>query len=564
MNTLPLTRLSSYSYFFLLAVSFLIVGFGQPAWSNEAAFLTCICGLGLFFRAVIDEKSRKKKFFVALFWFSAVQLIQLSWLISHPYGYIYGLYLMLAAGMGIQFGIIAALLDRNVLTSWRSCLGLAGLFTLFEWFRLFILCGFSFNPLGLAMTSSLWGLQGASLFGVYGLSFWLLIVNLAFLKALVSPTFKIKGYAIALWLILAAMPLTFGAIHLRFHRKAMLQESALPTKQLQTLLVQTAFPVEESISFPSLKAATAYVMEEWKEILKTVAPYYGKPVDLIALPEYVVPFGTYVALYPYDNVRRQFINLFGKEALAAMPALAPPLAIEVNGVWQVTNAYYCQALANLFNSDLVAGLQDDQFMGEEESRSYSAAFYFWSGGESGLRYEKRVLLPMAEYIPFEFCKDIAKTYGIGGSFTCGTEAKVFPGGKVPFGMSICYEETYGDIMREARVKGAELLINLSSDVWYPDSKLPQQHFDHALLRTVESGIPLVRACNTGVTAAIDSLGQVTASLGSHAEWERKALYATVPLYHYRTLYSRFGDAPIILISIVFVLVAFWNQRLKRI
>jgi apolipoprotein N-acyltransferase len=197
-----------------------------------------------------------------------------------------------------------------------------------------------------------------------------------------------------------------------------------------------------------------------------------------------------------------------------LPELKAPLALEISTkegkVWQVTNGYFCQALANIFNADLVTGLQDDQWVKDDEMRSFSSGIYFFPGGEVGLRYEKQVLLPMAEYIPFDFCKEYAKEYGISSSFCKGLEAKVFPGCKAPFGLCICYEETYGHLMRENRVKGAEVLINLTSDVWYPNSSLPKRHFDHARLRSVEMGIPLLRACNTGITAAINSVGKLLA------------------------------------------------------
>jgi apolipoprotein N-acyltransferase len=72
---------------------------------------------------------------------------------------------------------------------------------------------------------------------------------------------------------------------------------------------------------------------------------------------------------------------------------------------------------------------------------------------------------MAEYIPFSFCKEIAAEYGIQGSFTEGKEATIVQGCNGPFSLSICYEETFGNLMREGRQNGSEMLVNLTSD--YP-------------------------------------------------------------------------------------------------
>ena len=183
------------------------------------------------------------------------------------------------------------------------------------------------------------------------------------------------------------------------------------------------------------------------------------------------------------------------------------------------------------------------------------------GGEIG-RYEKRVLLPMGEYIPFSFLKDLCARYGVKGSFTQGKEAKVEQTLAGLVAPSICYEETFGGVMREGKLKGAEMLVNLTNDAWYPHSTLSLQHLEHARLRTVEMGVPLVRACNTGITCAIDSFGQTVDILHDHGEVEDVAdsLYVEVPKYHYWTLYSLWGDHFILAVSMVGILFALPRKK----
>jgi apolipoprotein N-acyltransferase len=211
------------------------------------------------------------------------------------------------------------------------------------------------------------------------------------------------------------------------------------------------------------------------------------------------------------------------------------------------------------NTAVVAGMED-AVQQDHLKEIYSAALYvppFTPSHEYPLqRYSKQVLVPMAEYIPTSFCKQLAGLYGIAGSFTCGTGPVVFNHQLLPFGLSICYEETFGNLTRMNREAGAKLLINLTSDVWFPGSKLPKQHLDHAKLRTVENGIPLIRACNTGITCALDSLGKVTHALDiqnleSH-EWTAAGLVVSVPTYTYQTLYSKFGDIPLIIVCAIFI------------
>ena len=242
----------------------------------------------------------------------------------------------------------------------------------------------------------------------------------------------------------------------------------------------------------------------------------------------------------------------------------------------VNNAYWVQGLANYFQTGMLVGLEDAEDIALQERQYYSAALLFppqslddeKSTFDFPARYEKRILVPMGEYIPFAFCRELAARYGVAGSFTSGSEAKVMSYKGILFSPSICYEETFGDVIREGRQKGSQLLVNLTSDVWYPNSRLPRQHFDHARLRTVENGVPLIRACNTGVTGAIDSLGKVVAVLGGEepeaVEWVPDALLTEVPAYTYSTLYSRVGDKLIIGISFFAILFSLGSIRLEGI
>jgi apolipoprotein N-acyltransferase len=274
-------------------------------------------------------------------------------------------------------------------------------------------------------------------------------------------------------------------------------------------------------------------------------------IDLIVLPENLVPYGAYHHVFPIEEIQNVFQELFG-DVSEAFPTQDSPyidlLWVDQGAQWFVSNAYVAQTLADFFQAHVVIGLEDSLYVNQQKGKSYSSAFHFIPGSNQlPKRYDKRVLVPMGEYLPFAWCQQLAARYGIGGSFTPGQCAKVFDG-PIPFGASICYEEMYGDLMRENRVQGAELLVNLTNDGWYPESALPKQHFDHARLRTVENGIPLARACNTGITGAIDSLGRIVGVLGKDDVCNQQvadSIRLDIPLYHYQTLYSRYGDLPVI-------------------
>lgn len=546
-----MNHLKTWQKNFLLIFSFLIVAFGQPVWSGWVGLVAAVGGFACFWRVLLDVSNAKERFCMAMGWYAGVQVVQLSWFLSHPYFYIYGVTLLCAWLMGAQWGLLAIWIKPQTFRKLSSLFALAGLWTILEWSRLFWLTGLPFNSVGLTLTTHIYPLQFASWGGVFGLSFWVILTNLLLLRAWIQPKVWMKW---AIFSLIACVPYVFGFVHFHLHEK-FFEDS----RKLKVVLVQPALPIEENMGFQTAEEMRQFVLDEWRHVLATLKKQVGKKIDLIVFPEYLVPYGTYHHFFPAEDVHRLFQELFGdiSQVLPGQESSYIDLFwVDQKKQWLVSNAYLAQLVANFFGSHVMIGLEDSTYIDQRKKESYSSAFHFIPGsGQLPKRYEKRVLVPMGEYIPFAWCRKLASRYGVAGSFTCGTSAKVFDG-PVPFGTSICYEEMYGDLMRENRLEGAELLVNLTNDGWYPGSRLPKQHFDHARIRTVENGIPLVRACNTGVTAAIDSLGRVVGVLGeNHMESQELAdsILLDVPIYHYQTFYSRYGDKLILGLSCLFLL-----------
>ncbi len=473
----------------------------------------------------------------ATLWFASVQFVQLSWVLSHPYYYIYPVLIIYGLLAGLQFGAASLLISEPRLRHFWFGTVLAATWTLMEWGRLFVFTGFSWNPVGLLLTGALYPLQTASLAGVYGLTFLVILTNALFLQVLLLRK------KVALWAGLAMLPYLFGFAHVFYH-----SDRLATAPKLKTLLVQTSFPSEETLHFSTPQHAIGHALQEWQEIYDLLKPYLGQPLELIVLPEVVIPWAAYWPVYHHEAARAGWTELFGSERPLADPAKGAAMQTDVAGrpTWMVTNAYLAQAIASLFQADLIIGLGDEEEVLPGQRESYNSAFVFSPKISWQPRYDKRLPVPLGEYLPFEWCRGLACRYGVCGSLTPGQTAKVIKGAKTSFGLSICYEETCGNLMRENRLAGAKLLVNLTNDGWFPNSRLPQQHFDHSRLRTVETGVPLVRACNTGVTAACDSLGRVIGSLSE--ESGRGTLLIDVPLYSYATLYTIWGDLFIVSLS----------------
>ncbi len=539
--------------FLLCGISWLIVAFGQPAWSSSLSIGASLGGYALFWLLLLDIPQKKTRFYLGTAWFMAVQLLQLSWGLSHPFYYIIAPYLLYALLIGLQFGFVCLFIEKKLFSSWKGMLGVSSLWVFMEWSRLFFFSGFAFNPVGLALAGSTITLQMASLAGIYGLSFWVILTNL------LTVRLRLEGFKIS-WLAVFAVPFLFGSLQLAF-------EKSTPEAEFRAILVQTAFPVEEGLCFTSHNELVRHVTDEWKKILTFTKPHIEQNAHLLALPEFVVPFGAYSFVYSYEEARQAFVEIFGSEKALLLPELKLPLAVQDGGKWKVNNAFWAQSLANVFNTSVAAGMEDAEDV-EGQRRYYSAGLLFHphSKAYNVKRYAKRILVPMGEYIPFRFCRELAANYGVMGSFTPGEKAEVWDCQNFSLGVSICYEEMFSEMTRENRVKGAQILLNLTSDAWFPHSKLIRQHFEHARLRTVENGIPLIRACNTGITGCIDSHGRDVALFGDN-DREREdlsgALFVQVPLQSYDTLYSRAGDHLILGIALLCALLWAFTFRFKN-
>lgn len=113
-------------------------------------------------------------------------------------------------------------------------------------------------------------------------------------------------------------------------------------------------------------------------------------------------------------------------------------------------------------------------------------------------------------------------------------------------LNICYEDAFGaELARWAR--GSTLLVNVTNDAWYGRSIGPWQHAQIAAMRAKETGRPMLRATNTGVTGVIDADGTPRV----HLPWFRRGLLETqVTGRTGDTPFMRFGDAIAVAVAVV--------------
>lgn len=542
----PLFKTDISESFALFILSFVVVSFGQPAMVPYLGMIASVCGFAFFWKALLNVNSKQSRFWISTLWFTAVQAIQLQWLASTHYmgGAILWVYGGLIIAMGLQFGVLSLFFEKGKGIRWGRCLAIAGAWTLLEWSRLFVLTGFTFNPVGISLTDSV-AIQLASIGGIFGLSFWVIFVNLLLFNALIS----FKKRRVFLWGFFAVFPYFFGWLHPSWVEKWKEGE-----KEIRVALVQTALLPEERSYTKVSPRSYIQPMDQWKRVWNLIGD--EEPLDLIVLPESAFPFGASRPFISYEKGKEAWVKQYGIASLKDLPPLEEPY---VRFSWEngksrckLTQAFFGKALANHFHAHVIIGLDD-----EDPKGVYNAAFHFQPEKEPE-RYEKRILVPVSEYLPMGnidwLSAFYAKEYNIFDSCTPGIEAKIFSA-FLPIGPSICYEETFSQAMRELRLKGAQLFVNVSNDVWYPKTLLPHQHFHHAKVRAAENGVYLIRACNTGMSGIIDSFGKPIITLPVSEE-QPAVLHFKIALSSHPTLYMLWGDWMILILSASSLLYAF--------
>jgi apolipoprotein N-acyltransferase len=167
-------------------------------------------------------------------------------------------------------------------------------------------------------------------------------------------------------------------------------------------------------------------------------------------------------------------------------------------------------------------------------------------------YDKVHLVPFGEYIPYH--RELAPISGmIGrGSFEVGHSFVTLALPGLPsFSPVICYEVIFPGAVTGPGPR-PQWLLNITNDAWFGVSSGPYQHLTSARLRTIEEGLPMVRAANTGVSAVIDAYGRVLASLGM----ERQGVIDHVlPPARAATPYARWQDGMLLPLVCLLALLA---------
>jgi apolipoprotein N-acyltransferase len=213
------------------------------------------------------------------------------------------------------------------------------------------------------------------------------------------------------------------------------------------------------------------------------------------------------------------------------------------------------------DGDIMVGLftLEAPLPGRDEPRYYNSVVTL--GTAPSQRYRKRHLVPFGETIPLEpvigwvMHSLLAIPLASQSSGDPDPPPLAIAGQKVA--VDICYEDAFGADIRP-QAAAATLLVNVTNDAWYARSLAAEQHDQIAAMRALETGRPMLRATNTGITSAIAHDGREIARL----PWfTRGILEVEVIGRQGITPFVRLGDAPaVVLAGLLFALSAFAARR----
>jgi apolipoprotein N-acyltransferase len=397
--------------------------------------------------------------------------------------------------MALFYGLMGWLVGR--MRSSRAAtlvLLLPALWSAMEWLRGWFLSGFPWLQLGYSQIDSPLAGYGP-LLGVLGIS-WMVALSAGLLLLLVDWG---KNRWLALITLLLIWSGGYALCHVNWTRPS--------GETLQVALVQGNIPQLLKWAPEQLTPSLVLYAEQSK-------PHFGK--DLVVWPE------TAVSAFQFQ-VDEPFLQPLEKELKRQGGHL-------VFGVVQMDEArkHYFNAMVS---------------MGNPQRDSYF----------------KRHLVPFTEYLPLKsILWPLVKLFTIPMSdFTAGSDPQpLMQVGPHQVGMSICYEDAFGNEMIQALPQAA-YLINASNDAWFGRSLAPYQHLQIARMRALETGRYLLRATNTGISAIV----------GPRGELVKRAPLLTLDVLSGEiqpmsggTPYSRMGNTPQLLLLLLSLILAFIGSR----
>lgn len=197
----------------------------------------------------------------------------------------------------------------------------------------------------------------------------------------------------------------------------------------------------------------------------------------------------------------------------------------------------------------------------EDGQTTNAAVLLSNDGNVLDRYDKVMIVPFGEYLPWR--PYLGWTIALGmpeEDLRAGPAFRPVTWSRGKIGVCICFESAFPRVTRALTRNGADVLAILTSDGWTSRELAGLQHYAFAALRAVETRRTVIRAAVTGESAVLDPYGRVLARLPM---FEKGVLRSPVRRSDEQSLYVRLGDWPLVLGAAILVAAAVTAVRSQR-
>jgi apolipoprotein N-acyltransferase len=485
------------------------------AFAPQSAWVAIFFTLPLFYLMIESAAARRHAllrgfsfgygfFMTGTYWIAyalTVDSAKFGWLV--PFSI-----LGLSAVMALWFALFGWLVWWRRSGNWLSdMLTFAVLWVVVEYLRSLGIFGFPWNLMGyIALPMGL--AQPAAWMGVYGLSLMMVLAGLmplAWLKHQPGErTATIYSAAVLLVLIAAY---AYGM--------ARMPTGNEPSSNVRVRIVQPNIPQSEK--WTQAGRLKSLQLHAQLSHMASDAP----PADIIIWSETAMPF----TLYPDSPWPSRLGTL-----------LSP-------------------------NTTLLTGVveADDSKRGDIQVTNSVVAIN--ADGVKAASYDKHQLVPFGEFVPLRHLLPLDKITPGDTDFSRGQGPQTITIAGVPaFSPLVCYEIIF-PWLAVNKADRPDWILNVTNDAWYGDSPGPYQHFAMSRMRAIEQGLPLVRAANTGISAVIDSYGQVVRKLPLN---QRGIIDQQLPKPLAPTYYARHGESISIFLLLLLLIFTQWRGWVRKI
>ena len=407
--------------------------------------------------------------------------------------------------LSAQWSILASVVAWFHSRTGKGLLMFPFLWVTMEYFQSFGLLAFPWISLATTQADYLAPIQLVEFTGIYGLTFWIVLLNTQLYRLLTSPAPLLPRLRIWTAVVLV-LPWIYG-----YGRMLSFPAQSSNEVELSIAVVQPNMGPHEKWD----RSKRQWVFEVLDSLYVEAAQ---KGVDMVVWPESAVP--TYLRR---DRFRRKFIQN----------------RVEEFGVPLFTGA---------LDFD-----RKDGFL-----KHYNSIFMFNVDG-SLESYYKIHLVPLAEYNPLDAQVSLTENLSF-GHYNPGTRYTDFFLKESQFAGVICYESSFPRLVHRLVSQGARFLVVVVNDGWFGNTSEPYQHVALSRLRAVEHRMPVLRSANTGISVHVDKAGRFKSKLDLD---ERGIIYAGFSPSDGLTFYGRFGNLFAFLITLVTFLGGFWIWHRKH-